>query len=631
MIVTIAATLALALIAMTPGYILISAEPRRAGMASAAMAASLTVVLAIAALCGVAVELVSGSRIPALSIVPVALIASAAALALKRKPRSLIADVEWQGIALGVMFVIYGLFVQWIAVRVDDAGALQVHGWYNADWFKHLGHVGAIANFGLPAADAFNSAQPLYYYWLAYVLPAAGVAVGGEAWSALATANTIITFLFTSVFYGLLRRFGIGRNIALLIGAIALFASAPTSFVFQMVAGIGFEGVLNFTSPPKGPALLTLSQYIPHHMLALTLLVGWFVLQDETEARWLALAGLVTVMTVSTLLGAMVLTAYGLYRLWIGREKAVPELTVMAAIAGGLVIAMHVVQIGNIGSAIESPLLTNDRPDLPLYSRICSSVMFIIGNAGLPLLITLVGLYYWRGDDEKETEAKVFAVALIVTSLIAAVAVEILLTQRLAIETRIRAVNLPGIANAIVGAWMFQYFWKQRKAQRAAAFGGLVLVVLVALPSAGLRTAWHGRIGDEYTTIIPADDRVVLNAMRRDTDARAIVMQYPEPPVLADGRGGDAWAAILGQRAVTASLRATDYAVAQPRIEAAEQFFSGGDEPIPHDVELIYISRTLHPDTYDALAGRMAGEKDFRISACYADACLFERRDTNSE
>lgn len=631
MIASIVATSLLAVLAMAPGLLLARQHASGVGVLSAAMAASLTLMMLATALIGIAVHAVTGLSTPALAIAPISLISTAIVIWKRPGNRQGAAVFEWQGVALGLVFLLYGLFVQWLAVKPGDDGALIVHGWFNADWFKHLGHVAALANFGVPAADNFNQADPLHYYWLSYILPGAGAALGNDGWSALAAANSILVFLFGSVFYSVIRKSGAGKAISLVIGFVALFASAPIAFVFQLLFGIGLEGVLNYPAAPKGPALLTLSQYIPQHLLVVTLLLGWFLLKNERLTRWFALAALASVMTISTLLGAVALVAYGLHRLWTGRLKAVPELCIMVIVSGLLVIALQVVQIGNVNSAIESPLLNNVPIAMPLHMRVFNSIDLVVGNVGLPFLISLLSLYYWRPNEACERDAKVFAVALILSALLAAIAVEIALTERLAIETRIRAVNLPGIANAIIGAWLFSLLWYTSRKTRAIAIAGLIMVILVALPSAGLRTAWHGRIGDSFTTVIPKDDRAILNAMRQDTDRHAIVLQYPEPPVLAPERGGDAWAAILGQRAVTASLRATDYPTAKPRIEAAERFFAGLDENIAGEVDLVYLSRVLHPDTYDTLLDRMSSDARFEQVECYDDACLFQRRDSSRQ
>lgn len=632
MIASIAATLLLTLLAMAPGWLMARGRDLEPGMASAAMAASLSVAMLLTALIGILLNAVLGLVTPTIALGPVSLGLCFLALARYKSGSVGKVNVEWQGIALGAIFLVYGFYVEWLAVVPGESGELTVHGWYNADWFKHLGHVAALANFGIPAVDNFNQADPLHYYWLSYILPGAGTAIGNDGWSALSTANTILVFLFGSVFYGTLRKCGVSPAIALAIGTVALFVTAPFSFVYQALFGIGIEGVLNYPAAPKGPALLTLSQYIPQHLLVLILLLGWFLLKDEKrDLRMLSLAGFAPAMAISILLGAVSLLVYGLHRLWSGRLRAVPELSIMVLASCLLVVLLQVLNFGNLDSAMESPLLTNATANLPIYQRIVNSLSDVIGTAGLPFLLAILGLYFWKPDSEELGQAKIFTCSLFVASIMATIAVEFVMNERLAIENRIRVVNLLGIGNAIVGSWWFAKLWKEGAREKVIAAAVVALAIAMALPSAGIRTAWHGRIGDKFTTVISRDDLAVLKTMRTSTDRRAVLLQYPEAPLLAQERGDDVWGAILGQRAVTASLRATDFPSAVPRIEHAEKFFAGENVPIPRAVDLVYLSRARHPETYEDLLQRMGQDSDFARSTCYEDACLFVRRAISSE
>ncbi|MGB7418694.1 MAG: hypothetical protein WA918_05895 [Erythrobacter sp.] len=630
MIASIVATLVLAALAMTPGLLLVRGDGARPGVASAAMAASLTVTMLLTALVGIAIYHGFGARLPATGMFASALALCIVARLWTRERGKMALAVEWQGLVLGGAFLAYGYLVQALAIRELADGTLLVHGWYNADWFKHLGHVSAIANYGVPAVDNFQAAQPLYYYWLSYILPAAGVEIGGNGWSALSAANAILVMLFSSVFYGVLRRSGLRAGFALVVGLLALIISAPTAPFYQLFFGIGLENILAYPLAPRGPALLTLSQYIPQHLLALTALLGWYLLKDERQLGWLALAALSCAMALSVLLGAMALVTYGLYRLFTKKLAAVPELVAMVVLSGLFVVLFQVVQLGDVNSAIESPLLTNERSSLSTTERVVQSLLMTIGDAGVPLLVTVVAFRLWKPGEVAPRQAKHFAMALVATAILAVAFAEVALTERLALEMRIRAVNLPGIANAIVCGLLFQSLWtKSFQARAVAAFAVFALLGL-ALPSAVFRTIWHGRMGDAYTVNIPLDDRRVLDTLRNATDRRAIVLQFPEPPVLAPGGGADAWAAILGQRAVTASLRATNYPEALPRIESAKRFFAAEIEPIAQDIDLVYLSRALHPDTFDILVARMQSDERFVSLVCYEDACLFERRESRT-
>ncbi len=632
MIISFAATLFLAVLGMVPGWLLMGRKTGKPGQMAGALAASLVVTMLVTALLGIGWQFATGMQASVLLYIPIALagIAVAWRVTAKRAPSMQSAPMEWHGLALGAIFLAYGLGVQALAVRETAEGALLVHGWYNADWFKHLGHVNALSSFGLPARDMFHQAEPLYYYWLSYVLPGAGTAIGNDAWAALNATNSLFTLLFGCVFYGVIRLSGARPALSLGIGLLALFISAPISFVQEMIFGIGLEGILALDQAPKGPAMLTMSQYIPQHMLVLTLLLGWILL-DRDDARaprslvMVALAALASAMTISVLLGAMVLGVYGFLQLMRHRFAALPETAILAVLSIALVLAFQVIQIGNPASAIESPLLTNEVVTAPWFIRGINAVVIILSNVGVPTLVTIFMLLRWKPTEQPEVLAKQIVAVLLLVTILATFVTEAALTSRLALETRIRATNLPAIANAIAGAWLVLTLWQRDRRTQLMTVAVVALLVALALPSAIIRTWWHGRIGDNFTTTVPRDDRLLLAYMARETDRQAIVFQYPEPPILAPERGDDSWSAILGGRAVTGSLRATDYPLAAPRIAIAEEFFAGGNVAIPEEASLVYLSRALHSASYDALLEKMRLAKNWREAACYTDACLFER------
>ncbi len=629
MIATVLVTAAIAALAMLPGVLLMRGSKPQVGQWAAAATASLVATMLATALIGELSALAGLGQVPAAAMIAVALLGTAGAAWLTRGRPWHGEPLEWQGAALVAVFAGFAILSEALAVREDASGALLIHAWYNADWFKHLGHVAALADFGVPARDAFNNAEPLHYYWLSYVLPGAGAALGGDNWAALETANTIVTALFCLTLYGTIRTATSSRTASLVAGTLGLFVCAPLSFVRYFLSGGGLEALLSGPSAPKGPALLTLSQYVPQHTLTIAVFLAWLLLNLPERSgmrpvRLLALTALASAMTLSTLLGAMVLAAYGLIALWERRARAIPEVAAMAVVSGLLVLALGVIMLNHPGSAIESPLLANPPDPRPWPIREGASLIEVVGDLGPPLLVALFVLRHWRPAEARSTYVWRTAIVLMVVGVAAALVAE-LLTARLAIETRIRLVNLPAIAVAMIGAWAIAHWWNAGSRARLAVVATLAALVLLALPSAVIRTIWHWQIGDRYTTAVPRDDRAALAYLKRESRPTAIVWQYPEPPLLARPGGGDAWAVVLGGRTVTGSQRATDYASAVPRIVLAQRFFAGEPVAIPPAASWVYLSRALHPASYDALVARMAADPAWRRRACYADACLFER------
>ncbi|WP_298465014.1 hypothetical protein [uncultured Erythrobacter sp.] len=640
MIISIAATVLLALLAMAPGWLLMHSKADRSGQFGAAMAASLTVVMLVTALIGTVWHAATGGQIPAASMAGVSVLGIVIVGAFIRRGAAYQSPspplvIEWEAFALAAGFVAFGFLSMALAIATTPDGDLLIHSWYNADWFKHIGHVHAIANSGLPARDIFGGNEPLYYYWLSYTLPGAGAALGGDTWAALATANAIITALFCFVFYGLLR-FVAPRRSALLIASLGLFIIAPLGF-FIALFGDGLQALLDVPQAPKGPALMTIAQFIPQHSLAATVLVGWAVLAYDRPERGsntphhLALAALAALLPVSTLLGATLLIGYGFIELYRRRLAAVPELAIMVVAVGVLAALLNVVQLGNPDSALESPLLNNPEDIRPWFERASNGGMLLFGYCGVPLFAAVVALVRWKPTEPTGIYARAVAFCLILASFVAVVGTQALAPERLAAETLIRAVIPAAIGTSVIGAWAFAAAMRSEAKYHYGAMAAIAAMTIIAAPGIYVRMAWMTDLTDDWTTRIPANDRGALADLRRLSDPQDQVWQFPEPPILARERGHDSWSATIAGRAVPNSERATDFTIAAKFIDQSKRFFEGEDVPIPEQVEWIYLSRILAPDGYEVTKMRLVGAPEWKMASCYADACLFQRRESSSQ
>ncbi len=640
MFISVIATVALALIAMAPGWLMMHSRADRQGQFGAAMAASLTVVMLVTALVGAAWNAATGGQMPAYTMAGISVLGIVWVGAITRKGPAYQSEspplvIEWEAFALATGFIAFGFLSMSLAIAEAPNGDLLIHSWYNADWFKHIGHVHAIANSGLPARDIFGGGEALYYYWLSYTLPGAGAAIGGDAWSALATANAIITALFCFVFYGLVRIVA-PRRWALLIAALGLFIVAPMGFFFALF-GDGLHALLDVPQAPKGPALMTIAQFIPQHSLAATVFVGWAVLAADRPERgantphYLALAAMAALLPLSTLLGATLLIGYGFIELYRRRLAAVPELAIMVVLVGAMAALLNVVQLGNPDSALESPLLNNPEDMRPWFERASNGGMLLFGYCGIPLFAAVVALVRWKPEVAVENYARTVAFCLILAAFVAVVGTQALAPERLAAETLIRAVIPAAIGACVIGAWAFATAMISEAKYRYAAFAALAAMTMVAAPGIYLRMVWMTDLTDDWTTRIPADDREALADLRRLSGPGDLVWQFPEPPILARDRGHDSWTATIAGRAVLNSERATDFNLAAPYIDQSKRFFDGEDVPVPDQITWIYLSRILAPDGYEVTKKRLVGDTRWRTATCYADACLFQRRDSSNQ
>lgn len=621
----------LALLASLPGLILILGRSPAPGQLAAAATVSLTTNMLITALIGFVLYSVAGVFLPAWSIGPVALVMTIAAWLITRpQVRHLVSFPEWQGVAFVLLFAGFGLVTQMGAVVHQGDGSLAIHAWFNADWFKHLGHVHALANYGVPARDSFGGAEPLHYYWLFYLLPGGAAQLGGNGWAALVGANIFVAGLLAATLYGSIRMCCRNRNLALLICCLAVTACVSLGYATFVFSAESIATILNAEDAPRGPALLAMSQYIPQHTLAAAVYLSWLILSQPAahaprSVRIMALAAMAALLAVSILLGAMLLCAYGLMQLWRLRQHAIPELMVMALASASVMLVIGVVQFGNPGSAIESPLLTNSANFTPWYLRIVATIGSVAAGLGLPLLLGIFAFSKWQPDEPIEVFVRDAAVALVLAAILGLVGAELLLTERLALEVQIRAINLPAVALALVGSAVLMRSFTTVGRTRLLAALSIAAIVLAALPGAVFRTVWHFQISDKFTTTIPADDLAVLASLRQSSDPRAQVWQYPEPPFLANPSGDDVWAVTIAGRTVPGSLRATDYGLAAPLIKGAQDYFSRTSNFIPAAVDWVYLSRVLHPTSYDELNERLDADPLWDRVSCYADACLYHR------
>ncbi len=633
MISTALALAALFLLAIAPGFVLCGTARRSIGSLAAIATASLVVAMLATALLGVAADALFGHSLPAITLLPASLALLAGAILVKGRPRLGRPDIEWQAIAAAALFAGYGVFAYWMALDRTADGSLLIHAWYNADWFKHVSHVNGLANFGVPARDIFNGAGPLHYYWLSYVLPGAATAIGGDAWTAIYLANLAYVSLLALSFYGLVRAGGAPASIAAFLVILATIVTGRIEIWISLLIPNGIQILLANPIAPPEPALVSLALYIPQHALALGLLLGWatIALLPDTEdrrARRLVLIALAAVMTVSTLFGAMLLGIYGIVELARRRLAAVPELGAMAIASVLLVVLLGVFKLSDPTSAVGSKVDAGSIAAHPAMLAVAYGWLKTLATAlGLTLLAGLYALFKLRPATPLQGRLRIFCGAMIVLPFLFLALVGALFGNGIAYEVYLRGLNPPAIAFGILGGWALSEALAGGVRQRNLVFGACAALVLIGLPAATIRELWHGQLSDSFTTTVPADDLAVLATLKAKTPRDTMVWQYPEDAFLAEEPGRDLWGPIFGGRALLASGRATDMAATAPLIALQKRYFAGEDVPIPARAGAVYLSRTLHPESYDALVARLKGNPTWLARDCRVSACLFLRRD----
>lgn len=637
MLVSIVVACGIFAVLSLPGWILVAGTTDRAWVYLAAGFCSQAAVILLTAL----VSLVVPGQLPVGYTVTAALFLTIAAFVWRPRDagRVLPAFDPWAFVVPVIATLVAGLITR-AAISMEN-GDLLVRSWFNADGFKHLGHVHALAAFGLPARDIFGDGAPLAYYWFFHVIPALGAALHGDAAKALIASGLVQTFAFWMLVYGLVRAAGANGPWAALftlIGWLSPSLDGLTALAFghfdliTVATDVNTEAVGNGLL--NGYPLFRLSLYIPQHQFMLAGLLSWGMLEiaypfsQAKAVRVLALAPIVSAGAISIPLSAACLVVYSVATILNRDEplsRCLGRIAVVVALAFCVPLLLGVVGMTPGDGGLDSPLAA----DHPLVS-----------GAGERLLLALPGLVflYWAGWlglvglqaarrmrplPEPRRRVFNFAAGLVGVGIAALLLSTLIDHQRLVQEFQLRVSLLPWLGLTIAAAWLLEE--DKAGSQRLAAVSkpGAVLILALGLATPILDTIWHGASTERWIVRVPADDLAVLDAIRRARPRDAVILQKPEPPYLLGGR--DTWAPIFAGRTIYASYRSTHWRDQKGDFDRAESFFEGQGPLPPGQYDYIYLSRALDPKTYDLLLERVAETPGWQRNVCLPNACLFER------
>jgi hypothetical protein len=633
----ITAGVVLALLSL-PGWIIVANDRRPIWVYAAAGVCSQFAVI----LCTALISLATPGQLDVRTALIVAVVASIAALARYRPSGgSLLERLDPWAFVTPLIATAAAALITRSAIDYSS-GELLVRAWFNADGFKHLGHVQALAAFGLPAKDIFAGGADLAYYWFFYAIPSLGAAIHGDAAKALVFSGLFQTFAFWLIVHGLLR--GVGANgwwaaVVGLIGWLSPSLDGMTTFLgthwdlAKAATGVDIEAVN--AQVLQGGTLFRASLYLPQHQFMLAGLLSWFVLDAASKAeptrlqRLLASAPLVCAGAVSTLLGVLCLGVFALARLLDNRRSFVARGLEVAAIglaALSVPLLFGVVDLtSSHTSGLASPIFSADPYERALVQRLLLAPLGLVMLYGVSLL-GLLGLNAGLRDrtiTDERRRTLLFALALVSVGGAALLGLAVLDSPRIAKELQLRAALLAGLGLMIASGHLLLAARDGRYVTRQgmAMIGTPLLALGIATPM--LDAAWHSGSTDRLVVRIPADDMAVLKQIRDVTPRQSVVLQYPEMPFVVKGR--DVWTPILAGRMVYTSPRATDWEGQVAQLKAATAFFKD-QGPLPAGrYGYVYLSRALHPASYDQLMRRMASTGGWRAIFCKPDACLWRR------
>ena len=530
-----------------------------------------------------------------------------------------------------LLMILHACLIYRVGFGIDQHPAI-FRAYYNADWFKHLGHVHSLSNFGLPAKDIFGGGARLHYYWLFYILPAASASLHGDPSSALFFTNIVLIFFFWFMVVAYFQKLGLSDRAA---AGVALCGWA----IFTMDGFLQMPALLSdpwshITSSFKSSGLLSaLNSFIPQHLLMMAGLLSFGLLWSDARSRsiaplfWLALAPVIAAGATSILLGATVVATACLTILLTCSGSFVSRLALAGAVGTtsiGIVLVLQIVDLSFGVDSIASPAFGGDIDQRSPLEGILLGILIQFVLLGLALPLGIWGLAHGLRHATSERPLIMFSILMLGVAMLVLIGSQGFLDNlRMVGELRYRnayPVCLALLAGLAVLIRDLESFGRSRRSVVAL----LGLMLLLAFPSNILNFLWQGWADKRWQVIVPDADMRTLGWLGEHSAVDALVLQFPEPIYLMD-KGRDTWVPIFAGRTIFASYRDTDWSKGQSRVDLAQRFYEGKLTSVPPEIDWVYLSRTLHPATYDALRHRLSQGEAWRRAYCEMDACLFRK------
>lgn len=625
MVSFIAALAAFALLCL-PGWLCAMRVRANLGVTVAAGFGSLYLALLLAAALA---ETVGG--LPAWSVLPIAaLLAVAAAFAGRGGALHLPGISVWQlvfpAFCALVAFTAYSLGFQ------SGEDPYIFRSWYNADWFKHLAHAHSATNFGIPVPDIFANLERLHYYWLFYLLPGASASIHGDVQGALIATHVIIVFGFWLLLQETLRACGLTARAAAALAFAGWCINSIT--ILALLQQYRFDLRRFFDDRTVDPGmLLEVNTYIPHHVAALCGLLS-FALLIQARAGLphrliLALAPVVAAGATSTLLGASIVAAACATLLFVA-PFSFPRRALLAVGVGllslAVVFGLQVVVPDLAQGSLSSPVFDAGDVTEPRGRRILSFAMILLFSIGLVLGPGVTGLMAaWRSNTPRRRTMAIIGGMIFAIGLGATCAAAILLDdRRVAGELALRNQYLL-VIGLLIGIALLVTHGQLAERLRRGSILLVAVAVILGSPAVALNLASFGLSGPKWQVAIPADDMRAMEFLAEHAPADAVILQSPELNFV-QFKGPDTWVPIFAGRTIPASYRSTNWAISGPVVERMERFYDGDPAARPDaDIDWIYLSRALHPESYEILESRLQTDAGWRKRLALDGASLFDR------
>lgn len=545
---------------------------------------------------------------------------------------------------IGIWAVLAMIFLPYVFVGADTSQGFAYRPFFQADFFKHMGHTYAVTHGELPPVDLFSCRGSLHYYWLAYLMPAAAVTISGAsatAQEALLLVGLAQTVLLALLLFTAARALSGSPKAAAAATTLGFLCLTLDGLLF-LVKGARFRlrnpGVEIDWNPEAMDLTWTLGLghldvnslhrlclYVQQHQLAVVFFVAWIVLVTlpKTERVWtITLAKALLVLPLygtSFLVGAVATTVVIFTELSAARKSgnwSDATLTILCTLLSawyffGTGMAAGRAQVG-------VPVLDSS---LTVLERLVSAISLplgVVSNWGVLAVLGLWGAWLLSRDHSLTFRARTLVPLTVLITTGTFLVGELLLSPKLQFEVELKTSYVASVALVLGASVIFsrtKTLWQRHRKTLSIC---IVLAVL-GLSTPVLDILWHCKISGSTTTVVPAGDMEALAWIRGETPRQSIFQCYP----YRHFDDIDVWVPIFAGRRIIASPRGSnsDDALVQ---EIAGLF----DETTADElwnrasgfgISYLYLHRTMGNATYERLVEELRTSPD-RFSVVFANS-----------
>ena len=544
---------------------------------------------------------------------------------------------------IGIWAVLAMIFLPYAFVGADTGQEFAYRPFFQADFFKHMGHTYAVTHGELPPVDLFSCRGTLHYYWLAYLLPATAVAVSGAsatAQEALLLVGLVQTVLLALLVFAAARALSGSPKAAAAatsLGFLCLTLDGPLFLMKGARFRLRNPGVEIDWNPEKMDLAWTLGLghlnvnslhrlclYVQQHQLAVVLFVAWIVLATLPKMGrcWAITVAksmlIVPLFGTSFLVGVVATTVVILTELSAARERGNWPDAALAILCTLLSVSFFFGTGMAAGTAqVGVPVLNSS---LTVHERLVSAASLplgVVSNWGVLAVLGVWGTWLLSRDRSLTSRARTVVPLTVLITMGIFLVGELLLSPKMQFEVELKTSYVAGVALVLGASVVFsrtKTLWQRHRKTLSIC----VVLAVLGLSTPVLDILWHCKISGSTTTLVPAGDMEALDWIRRETPPQSIFQCYP----YRHFDDIDVWVPIFAGRRIIASPRGSnsDEALVQ---EIAGLFDETNSDELwrrasSFGISYLYLHRTMGNAKYERLVEELWTSPD-RFSVVFAN------------